>query len=169
MLPTIDLTQQLDQLEESLPMLPAKSVALGRASVRRTNDVMTSVVSDVARRVDHVVNTARTGVATTTGQARSAVERTTDMTQNTMRETIGQARAQTSRTADEAARAAGALFDDAAVAIDPDAPPRGVAYEEWTKADLYERAQQLEIDGRSLMSKPELIAALRAESATAVS
>lgn len=35
------------------------------------------------------------------------------------------------------------------------------AYEEWTKDDLYQRAQELDIDGRSSMSKDELIAALR--------
>ncbi|MEW9921469.1 Rho termination factor N-terminal domain-containing protein [Marimonas sp. MJW-29] len=34
-------------------------------------------------------------------------------------------------------------------------------YEEWTKADLYERAQELDIDGRSDMTKDELIEALR--------
>lgn len=38
------------------------------------------------------------------------------------------------------------------------APP----YEDWTKDELYERAQELEIDGRSGMTKPELIEALRA-------
>jgi hypothetical protein len=37
------------------------------------------------------------------------------------------------------------------------APP----YEDWTKDDLYDRAQELEIDGRSDMTKDELIAALR--------
>lgn len=37
------------------------------------------------------------------------------------------------------------------------APP----YEEWTKDALYGRAQELEIDGRSDMTKDELIAALR--------
>ncbi|MGP6087391.1 DUF7218 family protein [Antarctobacter jejuensis] len=37
------------------------------------------------------------------------------------------------------------------------APP----YEEWTKDDLYERAQELDIEGRSDMTKKELIAALR--------
>ncbi len=35
------------------------------------------------------------------------------------------------------------------------------AYEEWTKDALYERAQELEIDGRSDMSKDALIEALR--------
>ena len=37
------------------------------------------------------------------------------------------------------------------------APP----YEDWTKDDLYERAQELDIDGRSDMTKDELINALR--------
>ena len=34
-------------------------------------------------------------------------------------------------------------------------------YEDWTKDELYERAQELEIDGRSDMTKDELIKALR--------
>lgn len=34
-------------------------------------------------------------------------------------------------------------------------------YEEWTKDELMERAQELDIDGRSKMSKDELIDALR--------
>ena len=37
------------------------------------------------------------------------------------------------------------------------APP----YEEWTRDDLYERAQEIGIDGRSDMTKDELIEALR--------
>ncbi|KIT16078.1 DUF7218 family protein [Jannaschia aquimarina] len=37
------------------------------------------------------------------------------------------------------------------------APP----YEEWTKDELYERAQELDVEGRSDMTKDELIAALR--------
>lgn len=35
------------------------------------------------------------------------------------------------------------------------------AYEDWTKDALYERAQELEIEGRSDMTKDELIDALR--------
>jgi hypothetical protein len=34
-------------------------------------------------------------------------------------------------------------------------------YEEWTRDELYERAQELELDGRSSMDKNELIEALR--------
>lgn len=37
------------------------------------------------------------------------------------------------------------------------APP----YESWTFDELYDRARELEIEGRSLMTKDELIAALR--------
>lgn len=39
------------------------------------------------------------------------------------------------------------------------APP----YEDWTKEDLYTRAQELDIDGRSSMSKSDLIDALRSK------
>ncbi|MDY8110376.1 Rho termination factor N-terminal domain-containing protein [Fulvimarina sp. 2208YS6-2-32] len=35
------------------------------------------------------------------------------------------------------------------------------AYEDWTKDELYDRAQELDIEGRSGMSKDELIEALR--------
>ncbi|MCQ0986545.1 DUF7218 family protein [Jiella marina] len=35
------------------------------------------------------------------------------------------------------------------------------AYEKWTKEELYGRAQELEIEGRSDMTKEELIDALR--------
>lgn len=34
-------------------------------------------------------------------------------------------------------------------------------YEEWTKAELYDRAIELDIEGRSTMDKDELIEALR--------
>ena len=39
------------------------------------------------------------------------------------------------------------------------APP----YEEWTKDDLYDRAQEIGIEGRSDMTKDELIEALRSQ------
>lgn len=161
-LSTIDLTQRLDDLEQRLPLIPSKSVALGRATVRRTNDVVGSMVSDLARRIDTVVRTARTGTRTTVGQAKSAVERTAKMAESTAEQTAGQATSQIATTADTAREATGELLDDAIAATDPDAIPRGIAYEEWTKSDLYDRAQALDIDGRSSMTKRELIDALRA-------
>jgi Rho termination factor, N-terminal domain len=38
---------------------------------------------------------------------------------------------------------------------------RSPAYEDWTKHELYRRAQELEVAGRSAMSKGELIDAIR--------
>ena len=38
---------------------------------------------------------------------------------------------------------------------------RAASYEEWTVEDLRERASELDIDGRSSMSKDELVNALR--------
>ena len=35
------------------------------------------------------------------------------------------------------------------------------SYEDWSKDDLYERAQELDVEGRSDMTKDELIEALR--------
>lgn len=52
----------------------------------------------------------------------------------------------------------------ARIANSPGASARGgesSPYDEWTKAELYERAQEVGIDGRSSMSKSELISALR--------
>jgi len=65
----------------------------------------------------------------------------------------------------EALREDGMSKEKAArIANTPDASEKGGAaspYEEWTKDELYERAQELEIDGRSDMTKSELIDALR--------
>ncbi len=38
---------------------------------------------------------------------------------------------------------------------------RSSAYEEWSKQDLYDKAREVGIDGRSSMSKGELVKALR--------
>ncbi len=52
----------------------------------------------------------------------------------------------------------------AAIANSEGASERGGSsppYEEWTKDDLYDRAKELDIDGRSNMNKEQLIEALR--------
>jgi len=38
---------------------------------------------------------------------------------------------------------------------------KAAPYEDWTRDDLYQRARELEIAGRSKMNKAELISALR--------
>lgn len=70
----------------------------------------------------------------------------------------------------EALRKEGASKEKAArianAQADPDRDPatkggHAPPYEEWTKDDLYTRAQELDVEGRSDMTKDELIAALR--------
>lgn len=57
---------------------------------------------------------------------------------------------------EKAARIANTPRDEAAKR-GGESPP----YEQWTKDELYDRAQELDVDGRSDMSKDELISALR--------
>ncbi|MFI4916018.1 MAG: Rho termination factor N-terminal domain-containing protein [Phycisphaerales bacterium JB060] len=65
----------------------------------------------------------------------------------------------------EALRREGASKEKAArIANTKDAGEKGgkhPPYEEWTKDELYERAQEVGIEGRSDMTKDELIDALR--------
>ncbi len=65
----------------------------------------------------------------------------------------------------EALRDQGMSKEKAArIANSPDAASRGGAappYEEWTRDELYERARELDVEGRSSMTKAELIDALR--------
>ena len=64
----------------------------------------------------------------------------------------------------EALRDEGMSKEKAArIANTPDAAEKGgesPPYEEWTVADLYERAQEIGVDGRSDMTKDELIGAI---------
>jgi hypothetical protein len=67
----------------------------------------------------------------------------------------------------EALRRDGASKEKAARIANSDASSTGrkggssPAYEEWTKDDLYDKAKEVGIDGRSSMDKDELIHALR--------
>ena len=65
----------------------------------------------------------------------------------------------------EALRVVGMWQEKAArIANSPGASKRwgeSPPYEEWTKDELYERAQELDIEGRSSMTKRDLVRALR--------
>lgn len=156
-----DMTERLDDLETSLPSIPSKGLSLTRASARRVIDTTADVACTVRRRVDSVWNTAATSTKTSAGQASSAVTRTAKVAGDTARQTAGQVRAETAQTVDAASKAAEQLLDEGARAIDPDRPNPGVPYGQWTKAQLYDRAQELDIDGRSSMTKKQLVSALR--------
>ena len=155
------VTHRLDQLEAELPTPPAKAIGLTRAMAHRANAVASGVARDVGRQLGRLSSTAGEATSTTVGQARSAVDRTSSVANRTIKETSGQARAQGERTARAAERSATALLDDAARAVEPDPDGKPASLEHWSKADLYERAQELDIDGRSSMTKNELVRALR--------
>ena len=157
-----ELSRRLDRLEAELPTVPSKAIGLTRATAHRVNSTASDVANDVGRQLGRLSSTAGTALSTTVGQARSAVDRTSSMASRTSKETTGQARAQGKRTARAAERSTTALLDDATRAIEPDGDDKPASLDDWTKADLYERAQDLDIDGRSSMSKRELVRALRA-------
>ena len=149
------VTSRLDELETRLPVVPSKALAATRASVRRVNDVVESTASSVRSRFESVGDQASGAVATTSGQARAAVDRSTAAVRRGVAETTGQARAQTQRTVDAVGDEVEGALDDAKLAADPD------DFATWSKSDLYARAQELDIDGRSGMTKAELVGALQ--------
>ena len=140
---------------------PERAAELVGALARRAGRTASDVADDVGRRMRPVVSTIGTAWSTTIGQTRSAAGRAGDAVIHSTREAAGQAEAQTRRSTDAARRASTALLDDAVRAVDaePGGPP--AALELRSKAELYEMAQELDIPGRSQMSKAELVAALR--------
>lgn len=105
-------------------------------------------LQEAGRRVHDVASAAASGVSEVASHTAGVVTGTLTAVRD---HTVG--RAASGRT-------------DAPDRADPDpdagaAPGAGIPYEEWTKADLYERAQELDVPGRSKMSKSELIEALR--------
>ena len=77
------------------------------------------------------------------------------------RTVTGQSKAQGKKVSKAATVRATKVVDSAIDAIE-DKPGTGTPYEQWTKAELVERAQELDIAGRSGLNKKQLITALRA-------
>lgn len=140
--------------------LPRKVYETNKAVVSASIGTTRTVLQAVGDGVSSAVKTLRDSGANVVGQGRSAADRTRISATRNARETVGQARAQgdqaTKRLDDIADRTARRVTS----AVD-DSPSSGTPYEQWTKAELYERAQELDVEGRSTMSKRELIKALR--------
>jgi hypothetical protein len=159
---TDNITRRLDEFESNLPSIPARALGLGRAATRRVFDTTGTVASTIARQCDNVLGTASTSAKTATGQARSGATRTAKTAATAVKQTAGQARAEVTQTVDAGVEATERLLDAGTRAVDPDLPNSGAPYETWTKEQLYHRAQDLDIDGRSSMTKKQLVSALRA-------
>ena len=138
-----------------------------------------TVTGQTRAATEDVAKATRTGVNTVVGQARSATARVTETARTNARTVGGQATAQGRKVSKQANREATGLIDAAIEAVEGDVdaavtgaetaadraaattPGSSKPYEQWTKAELLERAKELDIDGRSGMSKGQLIKALR--------
>jgi hypothetical protein len=157
--PTV-ITERLDQLEANLPAVPARIVRLQRSLAGAWYDGTAAMFNAVAGSTRRFIETARVSGKTVTGQARAAGEDVMSTARSNARQVTGQARAQGRRVSDKATRETASLIDSAIDAVDHQ-PGSGTPYEQWTKAELLQRATDLDIDGRSGMNKAQLIKALR--------
>ncbi len=153
--------ERLEKLEQNMPELPKKIFAYNRvaaermiAQTRRNNDF----VVDAFR---PVVKVAENGTRTVIGTAKWAVEQTASTAATGARSVFGQTKAQVKRTA--------TTLNDQAVDFVEEATDRAVAAEKsieraalksMTKAELYQMAQDIDIDGRADMNKAQLISAI---------
>ena len=151
------ITPTLDRIEESLPTCPRNIFRLQRSTAEAGYQIVRSSFELVASALRPIERQATTSAKTTTGQARSAIERTVTTARNGVAEVAGQAKAQSSKTLEVVETAAEDAIEratDVAEAV------TSATLDELTKQDLYERAQEADIPGRSSMSKDELVAAL---------
>jgi hypothetical protein len=164
---TAFVTERLDEFEAKLPSIPARVLRLQREIASTTIDRTATVVSAVATSMRTVFDTALISRRTVTGQARAAADQVVSTTRLGSRQVAGQARAQGRRVADTASREATELLDSAIDAVeDTDhtsgGPGAGTPYEQWTKAQLLERARELDVEGAYKLNKRQLVKALRA-------
>jgi len=120
------------------------------ASTGVLRDTGRKVVGDAKQATSTITNRARTAAATVQGNLSVVGDGVEDAA-----ESVGDEGAAGARRVTKAADT-GAAETFRAGANRPSGP-----YENWTKEELYERAQELDIDGRSGMSKNQLVKALR--------
>ena len=154
------LTARLDELEASLPRIASAALSFGRAATRRSTAVAASAYAKVSPRFETIGSQVSTAVRTATGQARSAAGRSADTVKSNAAEATGQAKAQTAAVIGTIEDETVGLLDDASESVDPQTM-NPASLTDLTKEELYERAQAADIDGRSAMSKAQLITALR--------
>ena len=152
------ITPTLDKIEDRLPPIPKGLFKLNRTLTRAWFEVVGNIFSAVSASGGRVTQTATTATRTVAGQARAEAGQAADAVATGAKTATGQAEAQAERTADAAREEALRLIESAEDFIDPD--PSG-AYETWTRSELYERARELDIEGRSGMNKAQLVDALR--------
>lgn len=157
----LTLTTQLDRLESTLPPVPARVVRLQRVVAGGAYNQAVEAVQAVLVATRNFLDTTRISGRTVTGQTRAAGTELVATAARNAKQVVGQAKAQGRRVASSATEEVTDVIDAAIDAVDP-TPGSGKPYEQWTKAELLDRAQQLGIEGRSVLNKKQLIDALRA-------
>ena len=156
-----EMTERFEQFEQRMPELPKKIVAYNRvaaerayAQARRNNEL----VVDAFR---PVVKVADTGVRTIVGTAKWAVEQTAGSATTGVRSIVGQTRAQVKRTVSTLNNQAVDLVGEATDrAVAAEKSVERIALKSMTKAELYQMAQDIDIEGRADMTKAQLIVAI---------
>lgn len=140
----------------------AEAVTDGASRALTTlRDTGATVAGPARAAVDRTAGDATTGIEQIVGQARATVDATAADVVTGGKQVVGQARAQGRLASERLDEISDGTARRATAAVDP-SPTTGTPYEQWTRADLYGRAQELDVDGRSTMSKQQLIDALRA-------
>ncbi len=178
------LSDRLDDMESKLPGPARAGLRLQRAIAQRGIAASRSAIGTVRDASKVAGRRAASSAKTVWGTARSASDKITDTATTETKKVAGQASAQAKRVV-RTAKAQGAevagegrtamadaidatesMLDSVAGRIES-VEPKSTDYEKWSKDELYDKAQELDIAGRSTMSKDELIGALRSASVPA--
>lgn len=149
------MTARLDEVEGRLPSPADRMFHLQRVMAETGYNLTRSATETLVDATNSVWEQARTSTEKVMKTFRSEVD--------TVRSDATRAAAATKATATDVARE---VRTDVAETTDAVADrietldSEAADYSAWTKDDLYERAQQLDIAGRSSMSKDELVAAI---------
>ena len=159
-----------------IPAPAVSTLRVQRAIAAEAAGVSLRAARSLGNTARSVATAQRAALRTATGSARWAADESAKAT----RVALGQARAQMriagraatdglgemSRTVSDAAEDATsttvAALDAVETTLTADSGPTNETFDDLTKEELYRRAKALEIDGRSQMSKDELIDAVRA-------
>ena len=135
-----------------------------RSATERAADTVTTSARTVAGQTRAAASKSAASITTSAkevaGQTRAAASKSAAAVASSAKEVAGQATAQGARVASNVGREANHVVDETTRRVS-EQPSRGTPYEEWTKAQLLERARELDIDGRATMNKSELVDALR--------
>lgn len=173
----------LEDLESRLPGPLAAPIGLQRAVAERAAGSAQAAASQTGRSASRVATVAANAARTVLGTARWTLRTTAKAASTAQRTVTGQAKAQGQRVADTMGAEVGTLaskvteagakagrrttnaIDAATTAVESDTPLTNESLDDLSKDELYRRARTQGIEGRSNMTKAELIDAIAATSA----